>query len=867
MSSEKPVPRLLAAEEEPLERKASWAEIAAAKQRAEKYKPRRSSLGSNIDFEQLKSLAKKNELGSNVDFDMLDSIKEKKQEKVNSAADEEKEKEKEKGSEEQVKKEKEKGARKNSLGEIEKGKVAAAIKKEKEEKAEAQQQLQTKSKWRIKEGISKITKSKDKEKEKEKEKEKDMEKEKESKTVPVQSLSASVTVDVDQANNSNTSTSLFRFRSSSKSSPTAKKESEPLASSIGKRLGQKLLDSLRQHPTEPDIKEEGSFNFLQRSVTSKVDPIEKPKENSSDSSSIYTLRARTSSAYKLFKEDDAPNRKASTGEETRILSPETIALRMNALYFAHAVEKNLEILNEVNEFVNYIATQEIKSIESILKFCNNRGDSDAPKQNHASAFYALKFDISKSYCDEISVHQEVVKQFCNPLKIYYSQNSRKLKKLTTKVSESLELINSSKADLQTLSLEFEKSYSAYVKALASEKNMQSSNLLGKLVERVKSTFEAYNEKFRVAADARTNLWKSILPEVVMELEGLERDRIRFLNDRVDLYGKLRDSLLMKNEPRQIVTHSMKESLSILDIKYVDKMVKKYSHPISSSEIYTPAEIVPEVSQELSWGISARADEVDALVKKYESATNSKVIANAPKEVDLDTVWSEYQIDLSQEDRNAVFCVAIKNAQKLGAKFLDFSEGDVIRLEAIPKDSDEILKGELMRGYPPHSTGFLSKRMVQLVAPNENIPFIQCVYLPTFRECFLKFVRATNSEAGMLFWLGANEFYERPTLEGARYLVNEFIADDSPHQINLSSANKKKVLEEFSYMNPLNADLIRKEMFCDCQIEVFHVLNKDSYPKFKKSVLFSNYLTQLQVYSSSSFHHFLVKKNSSDQYSK
>ncbi|XP_078264175.1 regulator of G-protein signaling 4-like [Rhinoraja longicauda] len=105
--------------------------------------------------------------------------------------------------------------------------------------------------------------------------------------------------------------------------------------------------------------------------------------------------------------------------------------------------------------------------------------------------------------------------------------------------------------------------------------------------------------------------------------------------------------------------------------------------------------------------------------------------------------------------------------------------------------------------------------------------------------FAEFLRSEYSEENIRFWLECEEFKSfKPSAKlamKAKKVFDEYIAVDAPKEVNLESQIREKTKK--SIPDPTSS------CFDEAQSKIYTLMEKDSYPRFLKSKIYLDLLSQ------------------------
>ncbi|KAG7268276.1 hypothetical protein CRUP_036260 [Coryphaenoides rupestris] len=116
--------------------------------------------------------------------------------------------------------------------------------------------------------------------------------------------------------------------------------------------------------------------------------------------------------------------------------------------------------------------------------------------------------------------------------------------------------------------------------------------------------------------------------------------------------------------------------------------------------------------------------------------------------------------------------------------------------------------------------------------------------PVGRAAFRQFLRTEFSEENMLFWLACEEFTKETNKtaieEKARVIYEDYISILSPKEVSLDSR-----VREVINRNMLEPS---SHTFDDAQLQIYTLMQRDSYPRYMNSPAYRNLLNTLSEQS-------------------
>ncbi|XP_029970472.1 regulator of G-protein signaling 20 isoform X2 [Salarias fasciatus] len=124
-------------------------------------------------------------------------------------------------------------------------------------------------------------------------------------------------------------------------------------------------------------------------------------------------------------------------------------------------------------------------------------------------------------------------------------------------------------------------------------------------------------------------------------------------------------------------------------------------------------------------------------------------------------------------------------------------------------------------------------------------FDKLMCCPAGRNSFRQFLRTEFSEENMLFWLACEEFCKETNKsvieEKARVIYEDYISILSPKEVSLDSRVRESINRNM--LEPTS------HTFDDAQLQIYTLMQRDSYPRFMNSPAYKNLLNALSEQSS------------------
>ncbi|XP_007260242.2 regulator of G-protein signaling 20 isoform X2 [Astyanax mexicanus] len=123
-------------------------------------------------------------------------------------------------------------------------------------------------------------------------------------------------------------------------------------------------------------------------------------------------------------------------------------------------------------------------------------------------------------------------------------------------------------------------------------------------------------------------------------------------------------------------------------------------------------------------------------------------------------------------------------------------------------------------------------------------FDKLMHCPSGRSAFRQFLRTEFSEENMLFWLACEEFTKETNKsaieEKARLIYEDYISILSPKEVSLDSRVREVINRNM--LEPTS------HTFDDAQLQIYTLMQRDSYPRFMNSAVYKNLLKSVSEQS-------------------
>ncbi|CAL9689239.1 unnamed protein product [Knipowitschia caucasica] len=119
-------------------------------------------------------------------------------------------------------------------------------------------------------------------------------------------------------------------------------------------------------------------------------------------------------------------------------------------------------------------------------------------------------------------------------------------------------------------------------------------------------------------------------------------------------------------------------------------------------------------------------------------------------------------------------------------------------------------------------------------------FDKLMCCPAGRNAFRQFLRTEFSEENMLFWLACEEFCQETNKsaieEKARIIYEDYISILSPKEVSLDSRVRETINKGMQEPS--------SHTFDDAQLQIYTLMQRDSYPRYMNSTAYKNLLNTL-----------------------
>ncbi|XP_068615930.1 regulator of G-protein signaling 20-like [Brachionichthys hirsutus] len=123
-------------------------------------------------------------------------------------------------------------------------------------------------------------------------------------------------------------------------------------------------------------------------------------------------------------------------------------------------------------------------------------------------------------------------------------------------------------------------------------------------------------------------------------------------------------------------------------------------------------------------------------------------------------------------------------------------------------------------------------------------FDKLMSCPAGRNSLRQFLRTEFSEENMLFWLACDEFRKETNKsaveEKARVVYEDYISILSPKEVSLDSRVRETINRNMQEPN--------LQTFDDAQLQIYTLMQRDSYPRYMNSPAYKNLLNTLSEQS-------------------
>lgn len=107
-----------------------------------------------------------------------------------------------------------------------------------------------------------------------------------------------------------------------------------------------------------------------------------------------------------------------------------------------------------------------------------------------------------------------------------------------------------------------------------------------------------------------------------------------------------------------------------------------------------------------------------------------------------------------------------------------------------------------------------------------------------------------SSENIQFWEAVRDFPQNPSLKECRRIIDLYIREKSEFEVNILQLVRQQILEEFAELGEEEPDFSiwvhKKNLFELAQNEVFNLMHRDSFPRFRRSRLYRLYKQKLAL---------------------
>jgi len=174
-----------------------------------------------------------------------------------------------------------------------------------------------------------------------------------------------------------------------------------------------------------------------------------------------------------------------------------------------------------------------------------------------------------------------------------------------------------------------------------------------------------------------------------------------------------------------------------------------------------------------------------------------------------------------------------------------NKGDLVFVEAKLTQRPNFWKCQIETGPFRCQAGLLPMEILRPTKVHSGMKLIQVLRIQAGYNAFSAHCAAEMSSENLDFWKAVEQYQTMSQVKHreirARNIMETFIWEDSPLQININAKHRHEI-EAFFKENKLNNDLFDK-----AQKEVYDLMRKDSYARFKDSDTFKSFIQSFQTY--------------------
>jgi len=562
---------------------------------------------------------------------------------------------------------------------------------------------------------------------------------------------------------------------------------------------------------------------------------------------------------KMFENNFAPN-----------ISHKMELIREQSENGLYTIKRAGAYLKKICAMIRALAAEAIKTTGHELEK-KDRLERDMMPE-HLDALLGAQSLINQQFVNQLKWANDVQKDVVDPLIGFYKQADEKRKRLVMQDDKyRMEMknlaLNVSKMRSDCLKewkqlQECEKEkIGALEEALAHQNNPKLATSSFKKKEKTEKALQKQRErthkifaKFEVfimnANEDQKLYYTKDLPNLCASFEMLELERLEELNARMKDFARITSELstpmpgLAESFSNVVATMQTKQAIKSFTTKYVDQHGKPPSIEPFKENLPCSANIVHAYSEQLK---SLLSQDIQSSIASARTGQTPMKARQQPKEdpdekddekfgPDPDLLIVRARYDFSSEDQDD----------------LRFDPGDLLLVTSPgvkPEDiGEEAGEGAWLEGcvldtnHMDNSVvGSFPSNYVELAPLDNEITLRVLVEFPSGLRRFTSFLKQEYSQENIEFWAAVQEFRHLPEEEleaAAQTIMGRYIANSATEQVNIKGPSKVQ-LESMMKDKKIN-----RYMFDKAQKEIFELLSRDSFPRFKKQPAFTKYLQKM-----------------------
>ncbi|ETO14805.1 enolase protein, partial [Reticulomyxa filosa] len=143
----------------------------------------------------------------------------------------------------------------------------------------------------------------------------------------------------------------------------------------------------------------------------------------------------------------------------------------------------------------------------------------------------------------------------------------------------------------------------------------------------------------------------------------------------------------------------------------------------------------------------------------------------------------------------------------------------------------------------------SRKWFDVMLSRYNCDVNTILQIPKALRYFTMFLESEYAAENVHFYLAVREFKKSfpfldttTKIDMAKIICNAFIADSGDQQINIAGHLKRSILKQ------MNEGNVTEAMFDDCLRSIVTLIERDSFPRFKQSVMFQQFLSSVENFT-------------------